>query len=155
MQPRRLQLYRLLQHPLPRPPPIPSLPLALPILPAQPPHLRPHNSSHPPRNQTDTNRPIRITIQRVPRIRRIALKPHMIKRHNLRRLDARRARRDPVPREAYYTLDRYVRWVCWGPVVYHILFVSFLLSLPSVGRSFSPPVERVIRGYDGEEWEQT
>lgn len=56
----------------------------LPVRPVQPPHPRSQHRKYPPSNQTKTDRPIRVAIQRLPRILRITLQPNMIPRDDLR-----------------------------------------------------------------------
>lgn len=111
---RSFQLDSLLQHPLPDILAI-ILPKSvilitfnnplLPILPVEPPKLRPQHGNHSARNETNAHRPIRITVKRLLRILRITLQPDMIERHNLRRLHARFTSRNPITGETDNPLD--------------------------------------------------
>jgi hypothetical protein len=105
---RLLKLNSILQDPIPHALPMQirsrtirrrdlALP-RIPLRPIQPPHPRPQYRQNPPSNQTETNRAISITIQRLPRILRITLKPNMIPRHDLALFHARLTSRNPIPR---------------------------------------------------------
>lgn len=85
-----LQLYSILHDPVPyRLPVIISIRASMirlpifPIRPVQPPHARAQDSKYPTRQQTDTDWPVCIAIQRPVWILRISFQPDVIERNDL------------------------------------------------------------------------